>query len=205
MLQLLRQRGISDDCVLKAMSRVRREQLVPEELRHRAYDDGPLPIGEGQTISQPYIVALMTEILIKGSDEKKGKVLEVGTGSGYQTAVLAEVFEWVYSVEKIKRLSAVARGILGKMGYKNVRFRVGDGKKGWPGWDKLTKGRGFNFIMVTAGAREIPEDLKKQLRDGGVMVIPVGRAGGQRLLRVIRREEEWEIDDCGAVAFVPLV
>jgi protein-L-isoaspartate(D-aspartate) O-methyltransferase len=169
----LEARGIRDRRVLEAMRRVPRHEFVPEEIRHRAYDDAALPIGEGQTISQPYMVAAMTELLeLKGGE----KVLEVGTGSGYQAAVLAELAREVYTIELHEELSERAREIIGRLGYRNVHFRTGDGTLGLPGEAP------FQAIIVTAGSPAVPKPLADQLDEGGVIVIPVGERYSQRLL-----------------------
>jgi len=168
----LRGRGITDPEVLRVMAEVPREQFVPQDLRHRAYVDGPLPIGEGQTISQPYIVALMTQVLHVGRDTE---VLEVGTGSGYQTAILARLAKRVYTIERFPDLSALARRVLETLGIGNVEFRVGDGSRGWPG------DRTFDRIIVTAAVPDLPGPLATQLADGGVIVAPIGQRSVQEL------------------------
>ena len=160
-------RGVRDERVLAAMAKVPRHRFVPVELRDEAYADRPLPIGRGQTISQPYIVALMTESL---GASARGKVLEIGTGSGYQAAVLSEIADSVYSIEIIPELAENARAILDTLGYRNVRVRAGDGYFGWP------EGAPFDAVIVTAAAPRIPEPLVEQLRAGGRIVIPVGDA-----------------------------
>jgi protein-L-isoaspartate(D-aspartate) O-methyltransferase len=189
-------RGIHDPLVLKAMEKVPREAFVPEDLRESAYGDNPLPIGEGQTISQPYIVALMTEALeLKGSE----KVLEIGTGSGYQAAVLAETTKEVYTVERVARLSEKAKQILGRLGYANIHFKIFNGTLGWPEHSP------YDAIMVTAGAPEIPESLIEQLREGGRLVIPVGDRLGQDLLKIRKTKGKTTTENLGAVRFVSLV
>ena len=168
-------RGISDAVVIEAMGKVPRHLFVPENLRSRAYEDFPLPIGEDQTISQPYMVALMTQSLeLTGAES----VLEVGTGSGYQTAILAELCRRVYSVERIPSLAGNARKTLDSMGYKNVLVRLSDGTMGWEEYAP------FDRILVTAGAPGVPVPLIEQLAEGGMMVIPVGGNHSQTLTRV---------------------
>jgi len=191
-------RGIRDRRVLQAMREVPRDRFVPPELRSRAFEDGPLPIGGGQTISQPYIVALMTaEARIASS----ARVLEVGTGCGYQTAVLARLALEVCSVEVRPDLAADAEVRLAELGARNVRFRVGDGSAGWP------ERSPFDAIVVTCAALRVPSALLAQIAVGGCMVIPVGAAGSvQSLLRIDRRPDgstPWT--ELCAVRFVPLV
>ncbi len=189
-------RGVKDQRVLEAMRRVPRHAFVPPDLAPYAYSDEPLPVGEGQTISQPYIVAYMTEVLsLKG----KEKVLEVGTGSGYQTAILAELADRVFSIEIIGGLSLRARAVLEGLGYVNIQFRVGDGSLGW------SEEAPFDRIMVTAAcAAGIPPALRDQLRDGGRMVIPVGSVS-QELVLITRRGEEFAEARLIPVRFVPLI
>lgn len=191
----IRARGVRDPRVLAAMETVPRHLFVPEALRAAAYADEPLPIGEGQTISQPYIVAYMTELLSLGRDDK---VLEVGTGSGYQTAVLAEIVREVYSVEMIDALSRRARATLDGLGYWNVVFRTGDGTLGW------SEHAPFDAILVAAAPDEIPSALESQLKVGGRMAIPVGSAR-QELVRVVRTKLGFERDRLLSVRFVPLI
>jgi protein-L-isoaspartate(D-aspartate) O-methyltransferase len=192
----LRGRGIKDERVLAAMDSIPRHSFVPEGLRSSAYEDRPLPIGEGQTISQPYIVAFMTELLeLKGGE----KVLEIGTGSGYQTAVLARLVTEVSSIEIILALSERAKEILKQMGFTNIRLKVGDGFFGW-------EERGpFDAILVTASASKVPEPLWRQLREGGRLVIPLGEEGQtQRLVRVRKIAGNQVVEDITGVIFVPL-
>lgn len=191
-------RGIKSEAVLGAMRKVPRERFLPIGEGAFAYDDSPLPIGEGQTISQPYIVAYMADCLCLVGGEK---VLEIGTGCGYAAAVLAEIAEEVYTIERIESLAAMARQSLDTLGYKNVHVRCDDGTLGWP--DKSP----FDGILVSAGAPDVPETLKRQLRIGGRLVIPVGYGQSyQQLVRVTRVEEnEWTSDELIAVRFVPLV
>jgi protein-L-isoaspartate(D-aspartate) O-methyltransferase len=191
----IRARGVHDPAVLRAMENVPRHLFVPEGLRRSAYADEPLPIGEGQTISQPYIVAYMTEALdLRGGE----RVLEIGTGSGYQTAVLAEIAGEVFSVELIESLSLRAREALRAMGYGNIQFRVGDGSGGWP------EAAPFDAVIVTAAAARVPEALEGQLAPSGTLVIPVG-TDFQELLRIRRKKKGLKREKLLAVRFVPLV
>lgn len=191
----LRRRGISNERVLAAMTLVPREEFVPPGLAARAYEDGPLPIGYGQTISQPYMVALMTQLL----DPHEGsRVLEVGCGSGYQAAVLAALGAEVFSVERVPELARQAAERLERLGYP-VRVRVGDGTLGWP------EEAPFDGIIVTAGAPEVPPSLLAQLADGGRLVIPVGPGAVQELVVVTRRGDEFERRGVCSCMFVPLV
>jgi protein-L-isoaspartate(D-aspartate) O-methyltransferase len=190
-------RGIKSERVLAAMGKVPRHEFVPEGRRGEAYDDGPLPVGQGQTISQPYIVAYMTEVI----DPRPGqKVLEVGTGSGYQAAVLAELVGEVYTIELLPELAKAAEKRLQRLGFRNVHVKAGDGYLGWP-----EKGP-FDAVVVTCGAKEVPEPLFKQLKPGGKMVIPVGAAWAEQTLRVITRGPGGtrEVRDLLPVRFVPL-
>jgi len=168
----LRRRDIDDPNVLRAMEAVPREEFVPPEYRAQAWVDGPLPIGEGQTISQPYIVALMTQLL----EVTPGcEVLEIGTGSGYQTAILAYLVKRVYTIERFADLSSAARRVLGALGVSNVEFRLGDGSNGWPGR------RTFDRIMITAAVPDLPEPIVAQLAERGRLVAPVGSPRVQQL------------------------
>jgi protein-L-isoaspartate(D-aspartate) O-methyltransferase len=197
-------RGISDPLVLVAMARVPRHLFIPEENRYMAYDDHPVSIGEGQTISQPYMVASMAQALLLRGGEK---VLEIGTGSGYSTAVLAEIVfandprktGAVYSVERIETLSRSAREVLEKLGYTGVKLFVGDGSIGLPEFAP------FDAILVTAGAPAVPESLKQQLADGGRLVAPVGDRVFQQLVRVTREGERWTEETLEGCTFVPLI
>jgi len=189
-------RGIRDERVLEAMRKVQRHLFVGEALRSRAYDDNALPIGESQTISQPYMVALMTELLeLKGTE----KVLEIGTGSGYQAAVLAELCDKVYTIERIKSLGMRARTILDELGYFNVAVKIFDGTYGW------RENAPFDGIIVTAGAPEIPQSLLDQLAVGGRLIIPVGSRGTQELAKVVRTETGFETTTSIGCVFVPLL
>ncbi|MFB6263689.1 MAG: protein-L-isoaspartate(D-aspartate) O-methyltransferase [Bradymonadaceae bacterium] len=191
-------RDVSDPAVLDAMRAVRRHAFVPEGRRSMAYSDRPLPIGEGQTISQPYIVAMMTEALALSEDDR---VLEVGTGSGYGAAVLAEVAGEVYTIERYEDLAEAAQSRLERLGYDNVEVVVGDGTKGLP------ERAPFDGIVATASGPDVPETFKEQLAPGGRIVMPVGRkSGGQRLVKVVRTGDgSFEEEDLGFVRFVPLV
>lgn len=189
-------RGIKDKRVLDAMMKVPRHLFVEEGLWHQAYGDFPLPIGEGQTISQPYIVALMTEALHVTGDDK---VLEIGTGSGYQAAILAELTMHVFSIERISSMAAKARKILDEVGYANVLIRVSDGTLGWQ------EEAPFDGIIVTAGAPEIPPTLVRQLLEGGRLVIPVGNEYSQTLLKVVKQDKGYKEKDLGGVRFVKLI
>ncbi len=195
----IRARGIKDPRVLKVMEKVPRHIFVNEALRDQAYNDNPLPIDEGQTISQPYIVALMTEAMeLKGRE----KVLEVGTGSGYQTAVLAELAEHVFSIDRVPSLSGVARRLLESLNYYNVAIRVGDGSLGWR--DEAP----FDAIIVTAGAPDIPKTLVEQLAVGGRLVIPVGGRQSQVLIKLTRLSgdiNDVKKEDLGGCRFVDLI
>lgn len=192
----LQSRNITDPRVLAAMGKVPRHLFVEEALQAQAYGDYPLPIGEGQTISQPYIVALMTQMLSLQGHEK---VLEIGTGCGYQTAVLGQLCERVYSLERIKKLLARARNNLAKVGCFNALCKPGDGTLGWP------EHAPYDAIIVTAGGPEIPADLLEQLADPGVMVIPVGDRISQQLVRVMKRNGEINIEPGELVRFVSLI
>ncbi len=188
-------RGINDSRVLKAMLKVERHRFVPAYLQDRAYGDHPLPIGEGQTISQPYIVALMTELLQLKGDEK---VLEIGTGSGYQAAVLSETAREVYSIEIIETLARSAKERLEGLGYKNIKVRAGDGYQGWP------EVAPFDAIVVTAAPDHIPGPLIKQLKEGGRMILPVGTYPNQELKKIIKKSGQLQISDIIPVLFVPM-
>ncbi len=189
-------RGIRDGRVLNAMRKIPRHLFMDEPLWDRAYDDMALPVGEGQTISQPYMVAVMTESLDLRGDEK---VLEVGTGSGYQAALLAELSLEVYTIERIAALSAKAGKVLESLGYRNVHLEVGDGTLGWP------EAAPFDRIMITAGAPEIPEPLFRQLSEGGIIVAPVGDRFSQQLVRATKHDGRISKEYRVPCVFVPLV
>ncbi|MBI4824635.1 MAG: protein-L-isoaspartate(D-aspartate) O-methyltransferase [Nitrospirae bacterium] len=189
-------RGIRDERLLSAMRKVPRHLFVEEELGYRAYDDMALSIGQGQTISQPYMVAIMTELIELKGDER---VLEVGTGSGYQAGVLAELSKEVYTIERVKDLSLKAERILTEIGYRNIHFRVGDGTLGLP--DEAP----FNRIIITAGTPSIPPPLLKQLANGGIIVAPVGDLFSQRLLKVIKHNHKLIEEYHTPCVFVPLL
>lgn len=189
-------REIRDNRVLSAMARVPRELFIPTFYQQAAYEDRPLPIDVGQTISQPLIVALMTEALeLTGSE----KVLEVGTGSGYQSAILAELAQKVITVERHPKLAEQAKKILDKLGYRNVEVHVAERTLGW------RKGAPYDGIIVTAGAPKTPTELLDQLADGGRLVIPVGSQYEQDLLKITRREQQVIVDNLGPCRFVPLI
>jgi len=188
-------RGVTDQPTLRAMRKVPRHLFVPEEYRNEAYDDNPLPIGYGQTISQPYIVAYMTEVS-KPAPEKK--VLEIGTGSGYQAAVLAEIVDKVYTIEIVPELARESAERLKKMGYTNITGKFGDGYKGWP------EHAPFDIIVVTAAPEQIPQPLIDQLSENGRLVIPVGAASAvQELILIEKKNGNIEKKRLTFVRFVP--
>jgi len=187
---------IRDQRVLDAMAKIPRERFVPRECHSLAYEDRPLPIGWGQTISQPYIVALMTEALELGGGER---VLELGTGSGYQAAILAELAAYVVTVERISPLADNARRVLEELGYRNVEVHLAGAHLGWP------PGAPYDAIMVTAAARRVPSELMEQLAEGGRLVIPVGSRWEQELLKVVKRQGKELQANLGACRFVPLI
>ena len=196
--ELIKQLGteIKDKRVLVAMARIPREQFVPEENRYLAYEDGPLPIGWEQTISQPYIIALMTEALeLKGNE----KVLEIGTGSGYQTAILAELARVVISVERVPALAESARKVLNSLDYRNIEIYIAKEKLGWP--EKAP----YDAIIVTAAAPNIPDDLLTQLAIGGRMIIPAGSRYVQELYKVTRQKDKNRVQKLGGCRFVALI
>ena len=188
-------RGVKDQAVLAAMRRVPRHQFLPNPTAALAYGDGPLPIGHGQTISQPYLVAFMTEALRLRGDEK---VLEVGTGSGYQTAVLAEIARDVFTLEIVKPLADRAAATLKAIGYKNVTVRAGDGYHGWP------EHAPFDAIILTAAPEHVPQPLLDQLAVGGRMILPVGKKPSQNLTLIRRTLKGYERTTLLSVAFVPM-
>jgi len=189
-------RGIKDAKLIAAMKKIPRHLFVEEALQSQAYTDHPLPIGEKQTISQPYMVALMTEALLLTGKEK---VLEIGTGSGYQTAILAELSEKVFSVERIRSLAIRARKLLYELGYFNVEIKIFDGTFGW------MEESPFDAIMVTAGSPDIPQPLIDQLSIGGRLIIPVGDALVQDLFQVTKTEAGVKKEDLGGCRFVKLI
>lgn len=200
LVQRLAANGIRSEAVLERIRAVPRHLFIDEALASRAYEDSALPIGKGQTISQPYIVALMTQALIEnGETRRPEKALEVGTGCGYQTAVLATLVGQVFTIERIASLQRQAKQRLAGLGFGNIRFRHGDGFEGWPGQAP------FDAILVAAAPAEVPQDLIEQLAPGGRLVIPVGPAGSQELLRITRTETGIEREHLCWVTFVPLV
>lgn len=188
---------VKDEAVLNAFRKVPRHRFVPPELRDEAYSDYPLPIGQGQTISQPYIVALMTEA---AHPKPTDKALEIGTGSGYQAAILAEIVEEVYTIEIIPELAKRAAQVLDELGYANVHTRIGDGYKGWP------EEAPFDVIIVTAAPDHVPQPLVDQLAVGGRMVIPVGAEGGIQELKLLEKQPDGAVKQSTIemVRFVPL-
>lgn len=198
MAALLKRRGIESEAVLAAMGKVARERFVPERLRKMAYEDGALPIEQGQTISQPYVVALMIEAAGVAADHR---VLEIGTGSGYSAAVMAEMGASVFTIERHAGLAETARGRLADSGYETVSLRTGDGTLGWP------EAAPFDAIIVTAGGPSVPESLREQLAVGGILVMPVGSMARYQMLMRIERlaDDKYGEENLGAVAFVPLI
>jgi protein-L-isoaspartate(D-aspartate) O-methyltransferase len=191
----LEKRGIQSKRVLEAMRKVERHLFVPKKFAKAAYTDQPLPIGEGQTISQPYIVAFMTEALnIQSSD----RILEVGTGSGYQAAILGELCEAVYTIEIIEKLGKRADSLLQALNYKNIFVRVGDGYQGWP------EAAPFDAVIVTCAPTHVPKPLEEQLKEGGRIIIPVGVNYTQELVLLVKRKEELVKEKSIPVLFVPM-
>jgi protein-L-isoaspartate(D-aspartate) O-methyltransferase len=189
-------RGVKDERVLAVMRKIPRHEFLPEGIRGMAYNDSALPIGEGQTMSQPYMVALMTEFLgLKGTE----RVLEIGTGSGYQAAVLAELCQKVYTVERIKMIADKARATLDRLGYKSVAIKIYDGTYGWKEMAP------YDAIIVTAGSPDIPAPLVEQLKEGGRLVIPVGDRYGQQLITVVKTAEGMITERSIPCVFVPLI
>jgi len=196
LVERLQEQGVRDPTVLEVMRRTPRHLFVDEALASRAYEDTALPIGHGQTISQPYVVARMSELVVAGGAPEK--VLEVGTGSGYQAAVLAQLVSRVYSVERIEELQQQARQRFRALGLRNIRLQHSDGAGGWE------SAAPFGAIVVTAGSEDIPQSLLTQLAPGGRLVMPVGDRGRQSLVMVTRRETVYERVDLEPVSFVPL-
>ena len=193
----LKDQGITSNEVLEQILNVPRHLFVDEALSTRAYEDTALPIGMGQTISQPYIVAKMTEALFQNN--KRNKILEIGTGCGYQTAVLSPFYKKIYSVERIPEILRKTKKRLQNLNIYNVNFRLGDGWKGWP------KYAPYDGIIVSAAANEVPKNLLKQLIDGGVLVIPIGATGKQELQLIEKNDKIFKYTSLGYVSFVPLV
>jgi protein-L-isoaspartate(D-aspartate) O-methyltransferase len=192
----LRERGIHDLHVLRIMEAMPRHLFVDEALSAKAYSDSALPIGASQTISQPYMVALMTQALELNGEEK---VLEIGTGSGYQTAILAELADRVFTVERIASVGEPARERLTRMGYTNVVFRIADGSVGW------REMAPFDRVLIAAGAPRMPAFLDEQLRVGGIAVMPIGTGENQMLVKAARTEDGWQRRELCGCAFVPLI
>lgn len=200
LIQELRQAGIKDERVLAAFAKVPRELYVLPQYKEYAYRNQPLPIELAQTISQPLMIAIMLEFMeLKPED----LVLEIGTGSGYQSAVLAEIVAEVCTVERLELLSLTAQNVLKDQGYKNIHFRIGDGSQGWQ--KAYPPHKEFDKIIVSAGAQAIPLRLQEQLAEGGIMLVPVGRGTYQILTRVTRHNTEFTVSEHGACAFVPLI
>lgn len=197
LVERLREQGIRNESVLEVMRSTPRHIFIDEALASRAYEDTALPIGQGQTISQPYIVARMTEALL-GEDESPKKVLEVGTGSGYQTAILARLVGQVYSVERIDALMQQARGRFQELELRNIRLKHSDGNWGWSDYGP------YDGIIVTAAPPQVPKPLYEQLAVGGRLVIPVGEQGNQQLLVVTRTTDGFDSKTLDLVSFVPL-
>jgi len=194
--QQLKPRGIKDERVLAAMTKVPREEFIPVDARADAYEDGPLPIGYDQTISQPYVVAFMTEQL---RPKQSDRVLEIGSGSGYQAAILAELVADVYTIDIVEPLAKTAEATLQRLGYKNVHVRVGDGYKGWP------EEAPFDAIIVTCASEKVPQPLVDQLKDGGRMVIPVGERFAQQLYLFEKKNGQLKESASLPVRFVPML
>ena len=188
-------RGVTDERVLRAMRKVPREQFVPEQIRGQSYSDGPLPIGYDQTISQPFVVAFMTEKLgLRPTD----RVLEIGTGSGYQAAILAELAAKVYTIEIVEPLGKRAAQTLQRLGYKNVQVKIGDGYQGWPEYAP------FDAVIVTCAPDHVPQPLVEQIKEGGRIIIPVGPAGDQTLYLLEKKNGRLEQRNVLPVSFVPM-
>ena len=196
LIEELRGKGISDLSVLRALDLTPRHQFVPSGVRHRAYEDTSLPSGNGQTISQPWVHAIYLQTLALKGDEK---VLEIGTGSGYQTVLLAHLCRFVYSVERIRPLLETARDAMTACGVRNVSLLCGDGTRGWP------ENGPYDAILVSAGSPEVPQPLRDQLAEGGRLIVPVGGREDQRLLEITRQGDAFSQRELSAVRFVPLV
>ncbi len=194
--QQLKPRGIKDERVLAAMAKVPREEFVPADARPSAYEDGPLPIGYDQTISQPYVVAFMTEQL---RPRQSDRVLEIGSGSGYQAAILGELVAEIYTIEIVEPLAKSAEATLQRLGYNNVHIKVGDGYKGWP------EEAPFDAIIVTCAPQKVPQPLIDQLKDGGRMVIPVGERFAQQLYLLEKKNGQLKESITLPVRFVPML
>jgi len=194
--QQLKPRGIKEERVLAAMAKVPREEFVPADARPSAYEDGPLPIGYDQTISQPYVVAFMTEQL---RPKRSDRVLEIGSGSGYQAAILGELVAEVYTIEIVEPLAKSAEATLQRLGYSNVHIKVGDGYKGWP------EEAPFDAIIVTCAPEKVPQPLVDQLKDGGRMVIPVGERFAQQLYLLEKKNGQLKESITLPVRFVPML
>ena len=199
LVRRLREAGIADERVLDTIAAVPRHIFVDEALAHRAYEDSALPIGHGQTISQPYLVAAMTAAVLAGDGGAPRRVLEIGTGSGYQTAILATLVERVYTVERIGGLLERARERLRALGIRNVRLKHADGNHGW------AEHAPFDAVMVTAGASHIPDAVMDQMADGAHLVIPVGQGDVKELKRLRKSGDSWRQETLDHVRFVPLV
>ena len=194
--QQLKPRGIKDERVLAAMGKVPREEFVPADVRRSAYEDGPLPIGYDQTISQPYVVAFMTEQL---RPKRSDRVLEIGSGSGYQAAILGELVAEIYTIEIVEPLAKSAEATLQRFGYNNVHIKVGDGYKGWP------EEAPFDAIIVTCAPEKVPQPLVDQLKDGGRMVVPVGERFAQQLYLLEKKNGQLKESVTLPVRFVPML
>jgi protein-L-isoaspartate(D-aspartate) O-methyltransferase len=197
LVKILRAEGINNQAVLEAIAKTPRHLFIDPQHINSAYENHPITIGYGQTISQPFVVARMTELLLQDSPIKK--VLEIGTGSGYQAALLSELVDDVYTIERIEALYLEAKQRLEAMRYTNIHVRYGDGREGWP------EQAPFDGIIVTAGAMDLPDNLLKQLADGGRLVIPVGERISQRLLVITRNKDKFITDEYDPVIFVPLL
>lgn len=197
LVRRLREQGINDESVLSQVRNVPRHLFMDEAMASRAYEDTALPIGHGQTISQPYVVALMTQALLE--DGKPAKVLEIGSGCGYQTAILAPLVGKLYAIERLAPLQVRARQTLASLNILGIRMRVGDGWKGWPSQAP------FDGILVAAAPEAVPEDLLNQLADGGRLIIPVGGRASQELIKITRKGSDFEKRSLGMVRFVPLI